>query len=250
MPRMETMATSKSARDAAARKRAAREAAVARRRAAVRRRRMLLGIGLAGAVVAVMVWVFAAVGGSTTPETPSGQENPLAPAASLAQSRSWDVTMDTNVGAIEMSLDGVDAPQAVASFVSLADQGFFDATDCHRLTTSGIFVLQCGDPTGTGTGGPPYRFGPIENAPSDNVYPAGTVAMARQSGDASSMGSQFFIVYEDSTIPSDGVGGYTVFGTVTQGLDIVRSIAQGGTVAGGTDGRPALSVIITKVTAS
>ncbi|WP_291382169.1 peptidylprolyl isomerase [Demequina sp.] len=244
------MATSKSARDAAARKRAAKEAAVARRRAARRRRRMLLGIGLAGAAVAVMVWVFAAVGGSDNAASPSGEENPAVPAPSLAQSRLWDVTMETNMGTLEMSLDGVDAPQAVASFVSLADQGFFDATDCHRLTTSGIFVVQCGDPTGTGTGGPPYRFGPIENAPSDNLYPAGTLAMARQPGDASSMGSQFFIVYEDSTIPSDGAGGYTVFGTVTQGLDIVRSIANGGTITGDADGRPALSVIITKVTAS
>ncbi len=84
--------------------------------------------------------------------------------------------------------------------MSLAESGYFDGTSCHRLTTSGIYVLQCGDPTGTGTGDPGYKFGPVENAPTDDVYPAGTVAMARQGGDADSMGSQFFLVYEDSTI--------------------------------------------------
>jgi len=244
------MTQSKSARDAAARKRAAKEAALAHRRAQVRRRRLLLAIGLLGAAAAVIVWIVAAAGRGDNADASSGGNGGVVPAASFAESRLWDVTMETNMGTIEMSLDGVDAPQAVASFASLANQGFFDATDCHRLTTSGIFVLQCGDPTGTGTGGPPYSFGPIENAPSDNLYPAGTLAMARQPGDASSMGSQFFIVYEDSTIPSDEAGGYTVFGTVTQGLDIVRSIAKGGTITGDTDGRPALSVIITKVTAS
>lgn len=244
------MTTSKSARDAAARKRASKEAALAHRQGVLRRRRALLGTGLAAVAVAIVVWIVVAANRSDGAEaTPDGNSS-VVPAASFAQSRAWDVVMETNVGTIEMSLDGVDAPQAVASFASLANQGFFDATDCHRLTTSGIFVLQCGDPTGTGTGGPAYRFGPIENAPSDDLYPAGTLAMARQSGDASSMGSQFFIVYENSTIPSDEAGGYTVFGTVTQGLDIVRSIAEGGTITGATDGRPALSVIITKVTAS
>ncbi len=244
------MTQSKSARDAAARKRAAKEAALTQRRAVMRRRRALLAIGLAGAAVAVTVWIVAAAGNDDSAEaTPSGNSS-VVPAASFAQSRLWDVTMETNLGTIEMSLDGVNAPQAVASFASLANQEFFANTDCHRLTTSGIFVLQCGDPTGTGNGGPSYRFGPIENAPSDNLYPAGTLAMARESNNANSMGSQFFIVYEDSTIPSDEAGGYTVFGTVTQGLDIVRSIAEGGTITGATDGRPALSVIITKVTAS
>ncbi|PKQ17535.1 MAG: peptidylprolyl isomerase, partial [Actinobacteria bacterium HGW-Actinobacteria-8] len=201
------MTQSKSARDAAARKRAAKEAAVARRRAAVRRRRALVGIGLAVAAVVVTVWIVASGDRGDDASATAGENDSVVPAASFAQSRVWDVTMETNLGTIGMSLDGVHAPQAVASFASLANQGFFDATDCHRLTTAGIFVLQCGDPTGTGTGGPPYRFGPIENAPVDNLYAAGTLAMARQPGDASSMGSQFFIVYEDSTIPSDEAGG-------------------------------------------
>jgi peptidyl-prolyl cis-trans isomerase B (cyclophilin B) len=246
---METMTQSKSARDAAARKRAVKESAVVQRRAIVRRRTVLLGVGVAVLGVAALVWVLAFSGSGDNAEAATGGST-VVPPASLAGSRIWDVTMETNMGTIELSLNGVDAPQAVASFAALSNQGFFDATDCHRLTTAGIFVLQCGDPSGNGTGGPSYRFGPIENAPSDDLYPAGTLAMARQANAADSMGSQFFIVYEDSNIPSDGVGGYTVFGTVTQGLDIVRSIANDGTITGATDGRPALSVIITKVTAS
>ena len=105
-------------------------------------------------------------------------------------------------------------------------------------------MLQCGDPTGTGTGDPGYSFGPIENAPSDDVYPAGTVAMARQGGDGESMGSQFFLVYEDSTIPSDAAGGYTVFGTITSGLDVVQAVADAGTQEGSGDGSPATPVTI------
>lgn len=244
------MTKSKSARDAEARKRAAKQAALVRRRKTLRRRWLLAGGALAAAAIAVVVWIVAGDGDDGGSDAGGNQVDSVVPDPADAQSRVWDVTMETNLGTIELEIDGAKAPQAVASFVFLANQGFFDATDCHRLTTAGIYVLQCGDPTGTGTGGPPYRFGPIENAPADDFYPAGTVAMARQPSDASSMGSQFFIVYDDSTIPSDESGGYTVFGTVTQGLDIVRSIADAGTITGGTDGRPALSVIITKVTAS
>jgi peptidyl-prolyl cis-trans isomerase B (cyclophilin B) len=110
----------------------------------------------------------------------------------------------------------------------LAKSGFFDGTKCHRLVTSGIYVLQCGDPTGTGTGGPGFEYGPVENAPKGDLYPAGTVAMARQSGKGNSMGSQFFLVYRDSTIPSDAAGGYTVLGKMTKGLDVVKKVAAGG----------------------
>jgi len=140
------------------------------------------------------------------------------------------------------------APQAVASFVQLAEDGFFDGTSCHRLTTDGIFVLQCGDPTGTGTGGPDYRFGPIENAPADDVYEEGVLAMARQGGNGSSMGSQFFIVYEESSIPSDAAGGYTVFGRITSGLDeLVDQVVSAGVEGGATDGRPAAPTLVTSV---
>lgn len=189
---------------------------------------------------------------ATAPEVDtSGWANSLtAPGPELALNKLWTVTLDTNQGPLTLELDGKSAPQAVASFVSLAQEDFFDHTDCHRLTTAGIFVLQCGDPTGTGTGGPGYRFGPLENTPDDDFYPAGTLAMARVGNDPESMGSQFFIVYKDSVIPSDAAGGYTVFGQVTDGLAIVEDVAQAGTIIGGTDGRPAVSVIINEVSVS
>jgi peptidyl-prolyl cis-trans isomerase B (cyclophilin B) len=178
--------------------------------------------------------------GSTTP-TPGAY---TLPDPSFAENRLWTGTITTNVGPIGVELDGIAAPQAVASFVSLAQQGFFDGTSCHRLVTGGIKVLQCGDPTGSGSGGPGYSFGPIENAPADDVYPAGTLAMARVGGDASSMGSQFFLVYEDSQIPSDEAGGYTVFGHVTSGLDVVTAVADAGVQGGGSDGPPVTGVTI------
>ena len=176
--------------------------------------------------------------------------SPAPPDPSMAEDRTWTAVIETNQGPLTVELDGGAAPQAVASFIALAGDGFFNQTDCHRLVTAGIFVLQCGDPLGTGTGGPSYRYGPIENAPEDDVYPAGTLAMARQGGNAESMGSQFFIVYEDSTIPSDAAGGYTVLGTVTEGLAMVEGVAESGTITGATDGRPATSVIINEVSVS
>jgi peptidyl-prolyl cis-trans isomerase B (cyclophilin B) len=235
-------------------------AAAARRR----RRRGALAVGavvLAVAVIAGAVWI-----GSGTSGAPAAAPSPSAsssasssaspsasyalPPASAAQGRTWTGSLTTSQGAIGVALDGAKAPQAVASFVSLAKAGFFDGTRCHRLVTSGIHVLQCGDPTGTGTGGPGYSFGPVENAPGDDVYPAGTIAMARQGGSASSMGSQFFLVYEDSTIPSDSAGGYTVFGRVTSGLDVVAKVAAGGSddSNGDGDGKPKTPISIEQVT--
>jgi peptidyl-prolyl cis-trans isomerase B (cyclophilin B) len=180
----------------------------------------------------------------TAPATPKSWSTP--PSSDLAEGTSWTLVLGTSCGNITVALDGAAAPMAVSSTVFLAQQGFYDGSACHRLTTDGIHVLQCGDPTGTGTGGPGYSYGPVENAPADDVYPAGTVAMARQSGDGSTLGSQFFIVYEDSTIPSDTAGGYSVIGRVTEGLDIVRTVADGGvagtTSGAATDGSPARGI--------
>jgi peptidyl-prolyl cis-trans isomerase B (cyclophilin B) len=148
---------------------------------------------------------------------------------------------------LSLELDGANAPQATANFISLAQAGYFEDISCHRLVTQGIYVLQCGDPSGDGTGGPGYNFGPIENAPANDLYTQGTLAMARRGGDGSSMGSQFFIVYQDSTIPSDEAGGYTVFGKVTSGLDAVQAIAAAGTADGSTDGKPAAEVKLSNV---
>ncbi len=188
----------------------------------------------------------------TTPATgaPTSEPtlDPNVPDLSLAEGRTWTTTLHTTAGDITMELDGAAAPQAVASFVSLARDGFFDQTTCHRLTTSNIFVLQCGDPTGTGTGGPDYRFGPVENAPANNVYPAGTLAMARTPGDGFSMGSQFFLVYQDSTIGSDSAGGYTVFGRIVEGMDVLQAVADAG-LAEGSAQKPAVDVTIQGVDA-
>ncbi len=146
------------------------------------------------------------------------------PDSGLAEGAVWTATVTTNCGDITMKLDGALAPQTVSSFLFLAEDGFYDDTTCHRLTTSGIFVLQCGDPTGTGGGGPGYGYG-VENTPPSGVYPRGTLAMAR-TADPNSNGSQFFIVYQDSEIPD--ATGYSIFGSVTSGLGIVDRIAAQG----------------------
>jgi peptidyl-prolyl cis-trans isomerase B (cyclophilin B) len=183
------------------------------------------------------------------PATPKSFK--AAPPASDAAGHAWQLTLDTSCGKVAFSLDGAKAPQATSAMLLLGRSHFFDGSPCHRLTTQGIYVLQCGDPTGTGTGGPGFSYGPVENAPASNVYPAGTVAMARRGGDGHSLGSQFFLVYQDSTIGSDTAGGYTVLGRITSGLDVVRKVAAGGVAGGNGDGSPtrAISIIGTSVAA-
>lgn len=223
-----------------------------------RTRRTLLAAG--GAVVTVTLvavgayWLIGSSDSGTPPAasacgtpstaTPQAKSWPNPPAKTLAEGKTWQWTLDTNCGKITVALDGAKAPQAVSSTIFLSQQGFYTNTPCHRLTTQGIYVLQCGDPTGSGTGGPGYTYGPVENAPKNDVYPAGTVAMARQGGNGSSMGSQFFLVYKDSPIPSDTAGGYTVLGRITTGLDVVNKIAAAGVSGGGSDGAPTMAVSI------
>lgn len=157
------------------------------------------------------------------PPTPSESvpftNGPEVPSPEIAEHRDWTGTMTINEVPLAITIDGANAPQAASNFIDLAQKAFYTDVPCHRLTTEGIFVLQCGDPTGTGTGDPGYKFGPLENIPVDGLYPAGTIAMAR-SADPNSMGSQFFIVYEDTVLPGDG---YTVFGQVTSGLDELKA---------------------------
>jgi len=162
------------------------------------------------------------------------------PAIDIAESRSWEGTMEISGSTLEITLDGENAPQAVANFISLAREGYFEGTTCHRLVVEGIYILQCGDPTGSGQGGPGYNWGPIENAPADNIYETGLLAMARVPNDGASMGSQFFIVYDRSEIPADSAGGYTVFGKITAGLEGLRPIIDAGVVGGSDQGLPAL----------
>jgi peptidyl-prolyl cis-trans isomerase B (cyclophilin B) len=158
----------------------------------------------------------------------------------------FTATLKTNLGDIVIAMDAGAAPCTTNSFRHLATSKFYNSTSCHRLTTTGLFVLQCGDPTGSGSGGPGYGFG-VENAPADGKYPAGTVAMARTS-DPNSNGSQFFLVYKDTTLPEAGGAGYTVFGTITKGLDIVSKVAQAGTDSASGDGAPKQKVTIESVT--
>ena len=137
----------------------------------------------------------------------------------------------------------LDSTSAAANAIAaLAQNNYFDGTICHRLTTEGIFVLQCGDQTGTGTGGPGFNI-PDENLPQPivNNYPAGTVAMANAGPGTS--GSQFFLVYQDTSLGPD----YTIWGSITSGLDILKTIASAGVVGGGADGAPASAVTIESV---
>ncbi|HEX8497259.1 MAG TPA: peptidylprolyl isomerase [Actinomycetales bacterium] len=215
-----------------------------------------------GAVVTVLVVVLgvAALSRMVDPETPAAAGPcPAAPSApsdvatfasapprTLAEGKVWDASVVTSCGTIGFELYGDKAPQTVSSFIYLAREGFYDDSPCHRLTTSeSLKVLQCGDPTGQGTGGPGYTYG-VENVPADGAYPAGTLAMARAESPDSN-GSQFFITHGDSTLPTDG-GGYSVFGKVTQGLDVLATIAAGGTTNGSPDGPPTRSVSIESIT--
>ncbi|HEY5150864.1 MAG TPA: peptidylprolyl isomerase [Mycobacterium sp.] len=163
------------------------------------------------------------------------------------------VSLSTNQGNIGLILDNAKAPCTVNSFASLAQKGFFNDTPCHRLTTSeSLSVLQCGDPTGSGSGGPGYQFAneyPTDQYPKDDpalqqpiTYPRGTLAMANAGPNTN--GSQFFLVYKDSKLPPN----YTAFGTIDPtGLATLDKIAAGGVAGGDQDGKPATDVQIKSV---
>ncbi len=163
------------------------------------------------------------------------------------------VTLVTDQGEIPMAMDADAAPCTTASIAHLATSGFYDGSPCHRLTESeSLSVLQCGDPSGQGTGGPGYTLpdeNPTDLEPSGNgdyvVYPRGTVAMAN-TGQPHSGGSQFFLVYADSVLPPT----YAVFATVEDaGLDVLDKIASGGVAGGGQDGPPATPVTVQRAEA-
>ncbi|MYR29460.1 MULTISPECIES: peptidylprolyl isomerase [unclassified Streptomyces] len=175
------------------------------------------------------------------------------PALAVDKSADYTMTLGTTCGDIGIALDAKNAPHTVNSFDYLAGKGYFDHTKCHRLTTAGIYVLQCGDPSGNGTGGPGYTL-PDENLKSKklkgNVYPAGTVAMANQYNAQTKEGrhtggSQFFLVYQDSQLPPD----YTPFGTISaDGMKVLKKIADAGENTGQGDGAPNATVVIDKAT--
>ncbi|MET8181881.1 peptidylprolyl isomerase [Streptomyces sp. NPDC005336] len=177
------------------------------------------------------------------------------PAVAIDESASYTMKLETTCGDIPIDLKAAKAPHTVNSFEFLAGKGYFDHTKCHRLTAQGIYVLQCGDPQGTGQGGPGYTL-PDENLkdPSlkGNVYPAGTVAMANQYNAQAKQGrntggSQFFLVYQDSQLPPD----YTPFGTVGKdGMKTLKKIANAGAAPADQMGNtaPNATVLINKAT--
>ncbi|WP_307812166.1 peptidylprolyl isomerase [Lacisediminihabitans changchengi] len=186
---------------------------------------------------------------SSPSASPEGKNTGDVPAKTIAEDRDWSGELDLNSVKLGITLDGKVAPQATSAFISLAKKNFYTTTGktCHRLTTGGLSVIQCGSVNGDGTGDPGFSFGPVENAPVDGVYPAGTIAMARGT-DQYSNSSQFFIVYKDSTLDTSG-GGYTVFGKVTSGLsDFISKIADAGVANGSTDGAPKVATSITRLT--
>ena len=156
----------------------------------------------------------------TSDGSPAAKEVDLPP-DSAAYSGEVAGTIETSAGDIGITLDADAAPCTVNSFVSLAEQGYFDDTQCHRLTQGGLSVLQCGDPTATGSGGPGFSF--ADELEGDETYGAGTLAMANAGPDTN--GSQFFMVYADSQLSAD----YTVFGSIDEaGVGILEEIAARG----------------------
>jgi peptidyl-prolyl cis-trans isomerase B (cyclophilin B) len=181
----------------------------------------------------------------TDPQGAAKKVNP--PPSTPSVHGNVQVTLATSVGTLHATLDATKTPCTVNSFVSLATQGYFDSTPCHRLTTAatGIFVLQCGDPTGSGSGGPGYTIS--DELSGKETYGPGTLAMAN-TGQPDSGGSQFFIVYQNTPLPPQ----YTVFGKVSApGVKIVQKLAKKGTdnAFGQGDGHPKVKVTLTKVTA-
>ena len=276
------------------------ERQLARRAERVKRRRRNLALGSGIGVVVVLLVVFgivfltgshgtsSAAGTTTTTSAPPAKttsgpckytSTPSQPAPKgkdeglpndpnpTVKTGTVAVTLQTNQGDIPLALDRTEAPCTVQSFAFLAQKGYFDNTTCHRLTSDPeLKVLQCGDPTGTGEGGPGYTI-PDENPknlkaapttaplqqgePAPAIYPAGTIAMAN-TGQPNSGGSQFFLVYGDSQLPPQ----YAVFGTVdATGMTTLNKIAAGGITPGtdpqsgaptDTDGKPKLPVNISK----
>ncbi len=272
------MATDKRRRELA-RAKAERQAQRRSQRAQRARRNKIIGIAAAATVIAgVIVW---GVVGSNSDSVPAAEEavpsqsesataspaantpGPVATPAGVTCEQPGEARTDiptfdkptdqgltgtvnwvlnTNCGRITMALDADKAPKTVNGLAFLTAEGYYTGNFCHRLTTAGIYVLQCGAPGQDGTGDVGFTL-PDENLPAegDGNYPAGTVAMANRGPGTAS--SQFFLVYKDSTLPA----GYSIVGDITKGLDVVKYVAAAGVAAGSsdaTDGPPAQPLVI------
>jgi peptidyl-prolyl cis-trans isomerase B (cyclophilin B) len=246
--------------DPGAARRARIEALRAQEAAKARKRKMLAwggGVLVLALIVGAVLW--ATLGNSSSGSSASGafcgdvvsgspnnKQWSGPPPMTIDTNAKYSATLKTSCGDIGIALDAKNAPKTVNNFVFLAQQNYFDHTKCHRLTTSGIYVLQCGDPTATGSGGPGYKFDDEylnDPAIKTGVYPAGTVAMANSG--ANTNGSQFFLVYKDSPLSPN----YTPFGKITSGLDILEHIAKDGDDSsnGSGDGKPNDNVVINSV---
>ena len=230
-----------------------------------RRRDNIVAIG-AFVVVATLAglaqfFFFTAGPGTPTPEpTVSATETAApepgtanigeVPDLTLSEGRTWTGELTVNDLPLGIELDGALAPQAVAVLVEAAQAGYYDGTSCHRLVNGpGAQLLQCGSLDGTGATDPSFSFGPLENTGVDGIYPAGTIAMARTSDNAFGNGRQFFIVTADTLLPDDSVGGYSIVGRVTSGLDaLVAAVITPGTVDGSGDAAPIVPTLITGFT--
>ena len=184
------------------------------------------------------------------PRVPATLKQPKVPAKKIPAT----LTLTTNCGVIKATLLTKLAPQTSTNISTLANAKYYNGTICHRLTTQGLYVLQCGDPTAQGGGSPGGWVGyKEENLPKAGPknYPAGTLAMAN--GGPGTNGSQFFLVYADTELGPD----YTIFGRITQGLDILKKIAEVGAYKVQSDGQayyapdgfPIQLVVIEKATA-
>lgn len=221
------------------------------------------GAGLGGMVSAVAVILLGAglsagVSAQSTPEaTPAalncwaddqvmedptlGKQYAQAPEMKIDPAKTYTATIETNKGTVTAELFPADAPNTVNNFVCLADDGYFNGTPFHRIVKG--FVIQGGDPTGTGMGGPGYKF---NDEPVSREYERGTLAMANAGPNTN--GSQFFIVLDDlrGKLPKN----YTIFGKVTEGLDVVDAIANTPTSVGrsGEKSTPNEAITVEKVT--
>ena len=217
-----------------------------------------MGVLVVIAALAAVTQIFYFNGGPGTPvASPSASASAAAgqnvgdvPSPSLAKDKVWTGTLTLNGVALEISLDGAAAPQAVSSFLDSAARDYYNGKTCHRLVaTPTAGLIQCGSVDGTGATDPTYSFGPIENPGAGGVYPTGTIAIARAGNNAYSQGRQFFIVVDNATLPDDSAGGYTIIGKVTSGLGKLKTdITNAGTSNGSTDGPPLVPTTITSLT--